>query len=143
MGTHHIPSLVEGIPLGGESPLSLALGIDHNNLTMQGGDFNSEEISRLWDQEKYYQVIDNISKDDILPLTINPSEWAAVITGINTDLPDFTDTTDFGEAIELPDLPKNYNVVVAINNQDDRDELISKLTAEGYTIKGSKPKKKR
>lgn len=45
-------------------------GIDHNNLTMLGGDFTLHDISRMWDTEKYILTLDELASHNEMPVSI-------------------------------------------------------------------------
>ncbi len=57
-----------------------ALAIDHNNLTMSGGDFTAFDMARMWDAS-YTDVLAGLQIDDALPLTLDDDALAALLAG--------------------------------------------------------------
>lgn len=46
-------------------------GIDHNNLTMAGGDFTVWDIARMWDTAGYIMTLDELAAYDVLPVSLD------------------------------------------------------------------------
>lgn len=46
-------------------------GIDHNNLTMLGGDFTVWDVARMWDTTPYINTLDELASKDQLPVSVD------------------------------------------------------------------------
>lgn len=53
--------------------------IDHNNLVMSGGDFTLYDISRMWDRDKYIQVLQDMGDIGQMPMTIDFDDLASLV----------------------------------------------------------------
>lgn len=51
--------------------LARSYAVDSNNLTMTGGDFTALDISRLWDQGKYLNVLKKLQVTETLPVSVD------------------------------------------------------------------------
>lgn len=51
--------------------LARSYAIDSNNLTMTGGDFTALDISRLWDQGKYLNVLRKLQVTENMPVSVD------------------------------------------------------------------------
>lgn len=53
--------------------LARAAAIDHNNLTMSGGDYTALDMARMWDQGQYTRVLAELAEQgaDALPVTVD------------------------------------------------------------------------
>ena len=68
--------------------------LDHNNLTLAGGDLNAYDIGRLYDPVKYLDILDRLQKQDIMPITVDSFDLTAL-------------KTSFGKAGSfVPDVPE-------------------------------------
>lgn len=48
-----------------------AFALDHNNLTMAGGEFSPLDIGRMWDERAYTQMLRGLADDDLLPVSVD------------------------------------------------------------------------
>lgn len=48
-----------------------AFAIDHNNLTMAGGDFAPWDIARMWDLDSYTELLESLAAAGTLPTTVD------------------------------------------------------------------------
>jgi hypothetical protein len=60
---------------------AMAYAIDHNNLTVVGGDFTIWEISRLWD-DGFNSVLYQLATENELPTTIDGDDADALLGGL-------------------------------------------------------------
>jgi hypothetical protein len=60
---------------------AIALGIDHNNLTM-GSEFSAAEIARMWDEEGYLKLLSSIAEQEITPVSVNAEDLADLLLGV-------------------------------------------------------------
>ncbi|MBE2198111.1 MAG: hypothetical protein IAE79_05835 [Anaerolinea sp.] len=51
-----------------------AYAIDHNNLTMAGGDFADWEIARMYDRQKYMSMLRDLDQFEQLPETVESAD---------------------------------------------------------------------
>jgi hypothetical protein len=55
---------------------AVALAIDHNNLTMLGGDFNAADIAKMWDTPAYVALLKTSADAECLPVSVEPIDLA-------------------------------------------------------------------
>lgn len=65
--------------------MAQAYAIDHNNLTMRGGDFGILEIARMWDDKEYAKLLEDLQASAELPVSIDDAEIAAYINTLNSN----------------------------------------------------------
>lgn len=56
-----------------------AFAIDHNNLTLAGGDFTALDIARLWDADAYVALLSEFAVADQMPLTVDGDDLDALL----------------------------------------------------------------
>lgn len=71
--------------------------IDHNNLTLLGGEFSFYDVVKMWDQDAYAQVLQGLSDEGDMPVTVDYED-------LNLLLSDSFDEND-GRAIDPPTAP--------------------------------------
>jgi hypothetical protein len=50
--------------------------IDHNNLTMAGGEFTALDMSRMYNMEDYLKLLEGLRVEDDLPETVDADDLA-------------------------------------------------------------------
>lgn len=68
----------------GSKAAAVAFAIDHNNLTMLGGDFGFTDLVRLWDEEGLKQVLADAPDAGALLASLDAGDIASLLCG-----PDF------------------------------------------------------
>lgn len=111
-----------------------AYAVDHNNLTLAGGDFDGFEMARMWDSS----YVDMLPKGKNAPVTVDGDTMDVLLA--MRDIEDFM-RPDFGELIEgfeEPEkgkTPKDENwFYVEFYGDDERWEEMSELL--GPHLKG-------
>jgi hypothetical protein len=72
---------------------AIALGIDHNNLTM-GSEFSAAEIARMWDEEGYLKLLSSIAEKEISPVSVGAEDLADLLLDV--------EGVDFGGELNRP-----------------------------------------
>ncbi len=67
-----------GVDAGSEAQ-AMAAAIDHNNLTLSGGEFDAAAIAQIWDNEGYLAVLTAISEEGELPVTVDEDDLASLL----------------------------------------------------------------
>jgi len=80
---------------------AVAFAVDHNNLTLLGGDLGLEDLLRIWDEEGLQQVLANTPDAGALLASMAPADVEALLSG-----PDFAPVA----ADELPRLDEKKAV---------------------------------
>jgi hypothetical protein len=81
---------------------AIALAIDHNNLTMAGGDFDVKDIAKMWD-ESYVDLLRSIADEDVLPVSVGADDLADLllsVSAIGSDVYDEGDREELKEQID-------------------------------------------
>lgn len=72
-----------------------ALAIDHNNLTVAGGDFDLWDYAKMWNQESYAEVLRCLEESEIAPITMSQEDIASYLRIINAGV----EAKEYGEGI--------------------------------------------
>ena len=54
--------------------------IDHNNLTMMGGEFTAYDMMRMWDRDAYLSVLQGLSDEGSLPISVDFDDLNLMLT---------------------------------------------------------------
>ena len=76
-----------------------AFAVDHNNLTMTGGDYTSVFTSQMWDEVRYVEMLNDIPAAD-LPVSVSAEDLAVMNAVIIEETP-YTSRADKGAKIRL------------------------------------------
>lgn len=57
-------------------------GVDHNNLTLLGGDFGAVDVSRLWNEAAYAELLADLAQSETLPVTVDGDDLDALIQSL-------------------------------------------------------------
>lgn len=76
-GEWYLPVLF-GVDAESEA-VARALAIDHNNLTMAGGDFDLWDYAKMWNQESYAEVLRSLAACDVPPVTMSQDDIATYL----------------------------------------------------------------
>jgi hypothetical protein len=111
--------------------LAMAAAIDHNNLTMAGGDFELADFTKMWDEAGYLGVLSELADGELLPLTVDEETLGDLLLG--------DENTDSSEEDEQPkgedqsnELKESFCVLVTCDDEQSQLELLEKLSEEGY-----------
>ncbi len=83
--------------IGGNSATEaegLAYSLDHNSLTMTGGDFTALDISGLYNPAEYLELLERLAQADSLPVTVDGDDLDLLIEMIGNEEPDLEDDED-------------------------------------------------
>jgi hypothetical protein len=87
--------------------MAIALGIDHNNLTLSGGDAGLTELAAIWRQDELIALLSEIADEDVMPVTMDEDALASLILGLeqacggeNVDNPTETEVDVDGMSFE-------------------------------------------
>jgi hypothetical protein len=61
--------------------VATAYAIDHNNLTMAGGDYTILEVARMWDTVLYGELLVRAKENGVLPVTVKSHEIDEILSG--------------------------------------------------------------
>ena len=56
-----------------------ALAVDHNNLTLLGGAFTTEDLSKLYEAEGYAEILRALLEAETMPVSIEPADLDDVL----------------------------------------------------------------
>ncbi len=97
---------------------AIAAAIDHNNLTMAGGDFNAEAIAEIW-EESYIELLQAIAVKNELPVTVDEDDLALLLAAGDND---------FNDGLDPDPKPKND----PDNVQFGFGEIVFKVSSRNY-----------
>jgi hypothetical protein len=68
---------------------AIAYAIDHNNLTMAGGDYTAFDFMRMWNSEQYTAMLTELGHEN-MPVTVSYDDLQVMLDG-GFDIDDFND----------------------------------------------------
>jgi hypothetical protein len=76
-----------------------AYGLDHNTLTMMGGEFSAIDLSKMYEQEDYLDLLKSLADDDALPVSVDGDDLDFLIEQFarDDDLPIPSDNKNIDE----------------------------------------------
>jgi len=81
--------------------------IDHNNITMLGGDLTVFDIEKMWDRDKYISILQDLSDNDRLPVSVDPEDLQLLLESMEEDV----ELEDPGAQMDRADeLQQKWNV---------------------------------
>ena len=101
--------------------LARSYAVDSNNLTMTGGDFTALDISRLWDQGQYLNVLKHLKLTDNMPVSVDGDDLDLL-----AKILDFSPFPDD----DYDDVEDDHNlahVQVNIGNPEHYEDLLAAL----------------
>ena len=114
-----------------------AYAVDHNNLTMAGGDFTAWDMSRMWDEDAYIAVLEGLAEVDELPVSLDGDDLDGLLM-VWEEPPDLDDLAeeygepnqkDFWAKIELKLDPETHRQYVSLMKQAPGTEDNEKFAA--------------
>jgi len=100
-GTWCVP-LVFGVDAASRAAAE-AFGLDHNNLTLAGGNFSAFDVARLWSLEAYLALLRQLEAEDATVVTVDDVDLQRLIRQLEGG-----DIPDVDEPDSLPDDFKCY-----------------------------------
>jgi hypothetical protein len=101
--------------------------IDHNNLTMAGGDFTVFDMEKMWDRDAYLNILDSLSEDGDMPVTVDFDDFS-VMKNIGFEFENYenvdSDTTEEEEELTEETL---VQVIVTVTTKEIAKELKSMI----------------
>lgn len=101
-GRWHVP-LVFGVDARSRA-MAERFGVDHNNLTLAGGNLKAADIARIWRQDDYLALLQRLAADDALPITVDEQDLGDLLAlfGSKPDIDSADDPgADLDHAAEL------------------------------------------
>ena len=80
-GEWYLPVLF-GVDAESEA-VARALALDHNNLTMAGGDYDMYDMAKMWNQTEYAKLLGTLHDQNIAPVTMESSDIEAYLRVVN------------------------------------------------------------
>lgn len=63
---------------------AIAFAIDHNNLTMSGGDFDASDIAKMWNTD-YVDLLKYVANEEVMPVSVEPVDLADLMMAIDDE----------------------------------------------------------
>ena len=93
-----------------------ALAIDHNNLTLAGGDFDMWDYAKMWNQESYAEVLRSLESADVPPITMSHEDIASYLRILSSGI----EGKPFGEGIaEGVELEALFKIRVPVDEAEE------------------------
>lgn len=103
--------------------------IDHNNLTMTGGDFSIFDIQRMWDKEGYLQILSELQQTNDMPITVDSEDLSTLLNiEFNDGDADITESVDLTEGA-LEDAGDGVVFIVVVRNFNIADDVFEQIEA--------------
>jgi hypothetical protein len=62
-----------------------AFALDHNNITMLGGDFSPWDVAQMWDSDGYMALLGELAEADVLPISVTGEDIDALLAGFGAE----------------------------------------------------------
>lgn len=87
-GVWHLP-VIFGVDAVSQIAAEQA-AVDHNNLTMSGGEYTALDMSRMWEQEGYLSLLHDLAEHGALPVTVDGDDLDTLLAELRGNgVPDF------------------------------------------------------
>jgi len=115
-----------GIDAGSQA-MAEAFAIDHNSLVMSGGDFSALDVSRLYDERKYLDLLKDLVEQDRMPVAINGDDLDLLLTLNEESNPPSLDdlTNEYGDPQE-----RDFWPIIRVQVSPETNELYESLIAQ-------------
>ena len=61
---------------------AVAFALDHNNLTLAGGEIMPLDMARVWDSESYLSLLQGLATDNALPVTVDGDDLDGLLANL-------------------------------------------------------------
>jgi hypothetical protein len=95
-----------------------ALAIDHNNLSLSGGNFTGFDMARMWD-EGYTEILAGLATDGALPITVDGDVLDGLLQQAGTGIIDANELWKGMPEFEQDDLGAWKSIKVHFANEQD------------------------
>lgn len=124
-GNWYLPVLF-GVDAESEA-VARALAIDHNNLTMAGGDFDLWEMAKMWEQQDYAALLESLQTQDAVPITMDRDDIAAFLRIIEQGINGAAYDESIADGIELE---ATFRIKVPTETADALEQALGEVLAE-------------
>lgn len=81
-----------------------AYAVAHNNLVLAGADFSAFDYAKLYDEEQYVALLQDLARADELPVGVDGDDLDALLNVLPADFPEYDESVADGvEWIECPE----------------------------------------
>ena len=124
-GNWHVPVLF-GVDAESEETAK-AFAIDHNNLTMAGGDFDLWDVAKMWETDDYVSVLRSLQETETLPLTMDNDDVASFLDMIANGV----EGREFDESLaDDVELEAVFKIRIAVDDADALEAALDKVVAD-------------
>ncbi len=124
-GNWHVPVLF-GVDAESEAAAK-SFAVDHNNLTMSGGDFDHWDMAKMWETDDYAAVLRSLQDAETLPLTMNDADISSFLSMIENGV----EGREFDESIaDGVELEAVFKIRIPVDDADALEEALDKVVAD-------------
>ncbi len=124
-GGWHLPVLF-GLDAESEA-IAKALAIDHNNLTMAGGDFDLWDYAKMWNQESYAEVLRSLETSEVPPITMSHEDITSYLRIMGSGI----EGKQFGESVaEGIELEALFKIRVPVDEAEEIETPLREFLAQ-------------
>lgn len=93
-----------------------SLAIDHNNLTLSGGEYSPLDMARIWEEGDYLKILKELAQVNELPETVDGDDLDLLIAMLdNNELTSEGDkVVESSEKVELPETEIKYGDIFKV-----------------------------
>ena len=107
--------------------MAQALAIDHNNLTMAGGDFDLWEMAKMWEQRDYATLLESLQAQDAVPITMDHDDVAAFLRIIEQGIDGAAFDENVANGVELE---ATFRIKAPTETADELEQVLNEVLAE-------------
>lgn len=101
--------------------------IDHNNLTLIGGRFGPNDLLRMYDEQRYKDVLKDLAADDLLPITVDREDFDALLRMDETK----GDGEGSGDGGDKGGGEQKHMILIECADEGEQTSLLERLIADG------------
>lgn len=107
--------------------------LDHNLLTMAGGEFTALDMSRMFESEPYLEMLQELADINELPLMVDGDDLDLLLNPEGSDLDNGTEPSGVNDS--GINYQSKYAVAVECINEVEQQAVYERLTSEGLKCK--------
>lgn len=77
--------------------LAEAYAVDSNNLTMSGGDFNVFDMARMWDEDTYKAILQDLARESTLPVSVSGDDLDVLLAPLTDPTKEWQGMPEFNQ----------------------------------------------
>jgi hypothetical protein len=115
-----------------------AFVVDHNNLTMAGGEFTALDMSRMYEMESYLELLEGLRMEDELPESVDADDLALMMEALAGAFDEGGGDDGDGEDSAPADdaaYQNRYGILIECEDAGEQERVYNEVQGYGYKCK--------